>query len=126
MPGELEPDEAEERNPSLSFPLAEHPRLRPVEVFPIEDRGRRSMVLRGHADPSLSPLVLSDGAVQILMLLDGNRTIGDLSAALRLRGASITHSQLESFLVRLDEGGYLEGPRAMYRFEQRRAAFLAL
>jgi AmmeMemoRadiSam system protein B len=120
------PGEADEVDPSRTFPLAEHPRLRPVEVFPIEDRGRRSMVLRDPADPSLSPLVLSDGAVQILMLLDGKRTIGDLSASLRLRGASITQSQLESFLVRLDEGGYLEGPRAMYRFEQRRAAFLAL
>jgi AmmeMemoRadiSam system protein B len=64
--------------------------------------------------------------VQILVLLDGKRTIGDLSAALRLRGASVTQSQLERFLIRLDEGGYLEGPRAMYRFEQRRAAFLAL
>jgi AmmeMemoRadiSam system protein B len=120
------PREAEEDNPSLNFPLSEHPRLRPVEAFPIEDRGRRSLVLRDPADPSLSPLVLSDGAVQILMLLDGHRSIGDVSAALLLRGASITQSQLESFLVRLDEGGYLEGPRAMYRFQQRRAAFLAL
>ncbi|HEY2595619.1 MAG TPA: AmmeMemoRadiSam system protein B [Chloroflexota bacterium] len=120
------PEEAEGDNPSLSFPLSEHPRLRLVEAFPIEERGRRSLVLRDPADPSLSPLVLSDGAVQILMLLDGHRTIGDVSAALLLSGASITESQLESFLVRLDEGGYLEGPRAMYRFQQRRTAFLAL
>ncbi len=84
------------------------------------------MVLRDPADPSLQPLVLSDGAVQILTLLDGKRTLGDLAAALRLRGASVSQPQLESFLLRLDEGGYLEGPRAMYRFEQRRAAFLAL
>ncbi len=120
------PGEAEEVDPSLTFPLSEHPKLRPVEVFPIQDRGRRSMVLRDPADPSLSPLLLSDGAVQILMLLDGHRTISDVSAALLVRGASITESQVRSFLVRVDEGGYLEGPRAMYRFEQRRAAFLAL
>jgi hypothetical protein len=88
------PGEADAVDPSLTFPLAEHPRLRPVEVFPIEDRGRRSMVLRDPADPSLRPLVLSDGAVQILMLLDGKRTIGDLGAALRLRGAAVTQSQL--------------------------------
>jgi AmmeMemoRadiSam system protein B len=126
MPGEADPGETENVNPSRTFPLAEHPRLRPVEVFPIEDRGRRSVVLRDPADVSLRPLVLSDGAVQILMLLDGKRTVGDLSAALRLRGAGITQAQLEGFLVRLDEGGYLEGQRAMYRFEQRRVAFLAL
>src|SRR4051812_21072522 len=120
------PEQAEAEDPSLTFPLTEQPRLRPVEVFPIEDRGRRSTVLRDPADQSLQPLVLSDGAVQILMLLDGRRTIGDIGAALRLRGASVSQAQLTSFLSRLDEGGYLEGPRAMYRFEQRRAAFLAL
>ncbi|HEY1293422.1 MAG TPA: AmmeMemoRadiSam system protein B [Chloroflexota bacterium] len=115
-----------EVDPGLSFPLSKHPKLRPVEVFPIQDRGRRSVVLRDPSDPSLSPLVLSDGAVQVLMLLDGQRTVGELTSALLLRGASISHSQLEGFLVRLDEGGYLEGPRAMHRSEQRRAAFLAL
>jgi MEMO1 family protein len=109
-----------------SFPLAEHPKLRPVEVVPIQDRGRRSVVLRDPSDPSLSPLMLSDGAVQILMLLDGHRTIRELGTALLLRGASITESQLKSFLVRLDEGGYLEGPRAVYRLDERRAAFLDL
>src|SRR5260370_33112530 len=59
------------------------------------------------------------------MLLDGQRPLAELSTALLLRGASITQSQLLSFLGRLDEGGFLEGPRAEYRFEQRRAAFLA-
>jgi AmmeMemoRadiSam system protein B len=113
-------------DPGLSFPLSEHPKLRPVEVFPIEDRGQRSVVLRDPADPSLNPLVLSDGAVQVLMLLDGQRTLGELTSALLLRGASISQSQLEGFLLRLDEGGYLEGPRAACRFDQRRAAFLAL
>ena len=117
---------AQEVETSLNFALGEHPKLRPVEVFPIQDRGRRGVVLRDPADPSLSPLILSDGAVQILMLLDGHRTIGELGTALLLRGASIPESQLRSFLVRLDQGGYLEGPRATHRFNQRRHAFLSL
>src|SRR6266851_4577023 len=108
-----------------SFPLAEHPRLRPIEIFPIQDRGRRSLVLRDPADPKISPIAVSDGAADVLMLLDGQRTLAELSNALLLRGASITQSQLRSFLSRLDEGGFLEGPRAQYRFEQRRSAFLA-
>jgi MEMO1 family protein len=58
--------------------------------------------------------------------LDGQRTIGELAAAVALRGGSISRTHLESFLTRLDEAGYLEGPRAMHRFEQRRAAFMAL
>jgi len=108
-----------------SFPLAEHPRLRPIEIFPIQDGGRRSLVLRDQADPKISPVVVSDGAADVLLLLDGRRTLAELSTALLLRGASITQSQLVSFLGRLDEGGFLEGPRAEYRFEQRRSAFLA-
>src|ERR1700716_3344864 len=108
-----------------SFPLAEHPRLRPIEIFPIQDRGRRSLVLRDPADPQIGPVVVSDGAADVLMLLDGQRTLAELSSALLLRGASITQSQLRSFLGRLDAGGFLEGPRAEHRFGQRRAAFLA-
>lgn len=117
---------AREVEAGLGFPLADHPKLRQVEVFPIQDRGGRSMVLRDPADPSLSPLMLSDGAVQILMLLDGQRSIGELNTALMLRGASIPESQLRSFLERLDEGGYLEGPRAAHRSGERKAAFQAL
>jgi AmmeMemoRadiSam system protein B len=108
-----------------SFPLAEHPRLRPIEIFPIQDRGRRSLVLRDPADPKFSPVVVSDGAADVLMLLDGQRTLAELSSALILRGASLSQSQLHGFLSRLDEGGFLEGPRAEHRFAQRRAAFLA-
>jgi len=115
---DLAPDET-------SFPLAEHPRLRPIEIFPIQDRGRRALVLRDPADPKIGPVVVSDGAADVLLLLDGQRTVAELSSALLLRGASTTQSQLQSFLNRLDEGGFLEGPRAEYRLEQRRAAFLA-
>jgi MEMO1 family protein len=109
-----------------SFPLADRPRLRPIEVIPRQDRGRRSFVLRDPSDASINPLTVSDGAAQILALLaDGRRTVAELSSALVLRGVVITESQLRTFLTQLDEGGYLEGPRAAYRLEQRRSKFLA-
>lgn len=110
---------------SVGFPLAEHPRLRPIEVFPIQDRGRRSLVLRDPGDPKISPIVVSDGAADVLQLLDGRRTVQELSTALLLRGATITESQLRVFLGRLDEGGFLEGARAQHRLERRRADFLS-
>src|SRR3982074_1144493 len=94
------------------FPLAEHPRLRPIEIFPVQERGQRSLVLRDPADPQISPIAVSDGAADILMLLDGQRTVTELTNALLLRGAAVTAGQLRSFLSRLDEGGFLEGPRA--------------
>jgi AmmeMemoRadiSam system protein B len=109
-----------------AFPLADRPRLRPIEVIPVQDGSRRTFWLRDPSDSSLQPLAVSDGAIQVLGLLDGQRTIGELAAAVALRGGSISRTHLESFLTRLDEAGYLEGPRAMHRFEQRRAAFMAL
>src|SRR5215472_14012089 len=108
------------------FPLADRPRLRPVEVIPVQETGRRAIWLRDPADPSIKPVVLSDGAIQVLSLLDGQRTLGELTTALALRGSAISHAQLTSFLKQLDEAGYLEGARAVHRFEQRRDAFLAL
>src|SRR4030081_1176556 len=108
----------------VSFPLAQHPRLRPIEVFPIQERGRRSFVLRDPADPKISPIVVSDGAGEVLALLDGRRTLPELAAALLLRGATIAETQLRSFLTRLDEAGFLDGPQADHRLAARKAAFL--
>ena len=109
-----------------AFPLADRPRLRPIEVIPVQDGGRRTFWLRDPSDPGLQPLAVSDGGIQVLSLLDGQRTVGELSAAVMLRGRTITRTQLVSFLTRLDEAGYLEGPRATNRFEQRRSAFTPL
>jgi AmmeMemoRadiSam system protein B len=108
-----------------SFPLAEHPRLRPVDAVPTQDRGRRAWHLRDTADGDISPVMISGWAAEVLPLLDGQRTLPQLTTALLLRGSSISESQLRSFLTQLDEAGFLEGPRAEYRFEQRRAGFLA-
>src|SRR3977135_2826646 len=108
------------------FPLADFPRLRSIEIFPIPDRGRRGFVLRDPADPNIGPIVVSDGAAEVLMLLDGTRTLQQLPMALQLRGGTVSESQLRSFLGRLDEAGFLEGARATHRFEERKARFGAL
>jgi AmmeMemoRadiSam system protein B len=111
--------------PPTSFPLAERPRLRLIDVTRVPDGRRRIFVLRDPADSSISQIALSENAADVLALLDGQRTLQELSSALLLRGSSITHSQLRSFLTQLDEAGFLEGPRAEHRFQQRRAKFLA-
>jgi MEMO1 family protein len=111
---------------AADFPLAERPRLRPIELIPVSNAGRRALWLRDPSDPDLDPLSVSDGAIAVLSLLDGQRTVGELSAALTLRGASVTENQLRAFLTRIDEAGYLEGPRAADRLRRRREAFLSL
>jgi AmmeMemoRadiSam system protein B len=111
---------------SASFPLAEHPRLRPIEVFPVQSRGGRSLALRDPADPLIKPIVVSAGAADVLVLLDGQRTLKEMANRLLLAGARISESELRSFLTDLDEAGFLEGPRAEQRLARRRSEFLAL
>lgn len=105
--------------------LAERPRLRPIEVFPIQDGGQRCLVLRDPGDPELNPIVLSDSAGQILMLLDGQRSVSELATALALRGVNISPTRLRTFLEQLDQSGFLEGPRAQQRYAERVAHFRA-
>jgi AmmeMemoRadiSam system protein B len=104
---------------SLVFPLDERPRLRPVEIIPIQDERRRGLVLRDPADLEIPPIVVSDGAIEILALLDGERTVEAVFAALQLGGFGATADQVRRFLEQLDAAGYLEGARARYRLQQR-------
>ncbi len=100
---------------AIEFPLEERPRLRPVEAFPIEEDGQRYLLLRDPSDSDVEPIVVSDGAVELLSLLDGERSIEGLHTTLVLRGASIGAADVRSFLEQLDLAGYLEGPRAQHR-----------
>ncbi len=107
------------------LPLEEPPRLRPVEILPVRNGGQTYLVLRDPSDRSLAPIALSDGAVPILQLLDGERSINGIRAALQLRGAPVTSAHVRAFIERLDTAGYLEGPRARRRRDERQAAFRA-
>ena len=91
----------------MEFALEEPPRLRPVEVVAVREAGRPYVVLRDPADPDIAPIALSDGAVDVLRLLDGTRTIDGVRAALLLRGGglNLSDSQLRSFLHQLDLAG---------------------
>jgi MEMO1 family protein len=110
---------------NASFPLAEHPRLRPIDIIHTQSSGRRVFWLRDTTDPTIQPIAVSDGAIDVLTLLDGSRTLPQLIVALELRGARIQERELRGFLTHLDRAGFLEGPRATHRFDQRKAAFLA-
>jgi AmmeMemoRadiSam system protein B len=104
------------------------PRLRPVEVIPVQDQaagGGRGVWLRDPADPEIKPISVSAGGVEVLRLLDGRRSVSDLVAALALRGVPIAEQQVRTFLEQLDQGGYLDSPRYAHRFNARKAAFLA-
>lgn len=109
-----------------SFPLAEYPRLRPVDAYPTRHQGQAGLVLRDTSDRDLPPLFISQDAVRIIQLLDGKRTLAAIGHAAALRGLPVTESHVRQLLTQLDQAGYLEGPRAQQRLEERRAAFLSL
>jgi AmmeMemoRadiSam system protein B len=113
---------------ALAFPLEEHPILRPVEVdvVPVREGEPRLVVLRDPGDRELPPIVLSDGALEVLSLLDGARTIEGVAAALQVRGVTVPASKIRGFLEQIDQAGYLEGPRARHRLAERRARFREL
>lgn len=109
--------------PPEPFPLEEPARLRPVEVVPVRDGGRSYVVLRDPSDRGLAPIALADGALEVLRLLNGERSVGGIHAALQLRGVPLTEAHVRTFLGQLDTAGYLEGPRARHRLAERRATF---
>jgi MEMO1 family protein len=113
---------------AAAFQLDEHPVLRPVEVdvLPVREGEPRLVVMRDPSDRELPPVVLSDGALEVLSLLDGERTIEAVAATLQLRGATVPASKIRGFLEELDQAGYLEGARARHRLAERRARFRAL
>lgn len=108
-----------------SFPLAERPRLRPVDASPLHYQGQPGLILRDTSDRDLAPLFVSRDAVRILELLDGNRSLAAIARAAALRGVPASEAHVRQLLTQLDRAGYLEGPRAAFRHQQRRDAFLA-
>ncbi|GAC1325345.1 MAG: AmmeMemoRadiSam system protein B [Chloroflexota bacterium] len=109
-----------------AFPLAERPRLRPVDAYPTRHLGQAGLVLRDTSDRDLAPLFVSQEAVRILQLLDGRRTLDAIARTAASRAVPVSEADVRQLLTQLDAAGYLEGPRAQHRLQQRRAAFLAL
>jgi AmmeMemoRadiSam system protein B len=104
---------------ALDPPGEEHPRLRPVEAFPVDHEGERFLALRDPAGYAPSVVMLPGGVVEIVALFDGSHSIVDIQAELmRRHGELVPRSQIEALIGGLDEHGYMESAR----FAARRAA----
>src|SRR5437763_544652 len=80
--------------------------------------------LRDRSDPASSPVVLSETALLLISLLDGQRTVEALDAAFTLRaGVRLPRAEIGSFLERLDEANLLDSPAFRRRLERQRSAF---
>src|SRR5262249_10092044 len=87
----------------------QRPCLRPLEVLPTEIDGQQMYCLRDHLEPEAA-LLVSRAAVLLLSLMDGERDLGQLSAAFELRtGQALPPEEIEGYVRQLDEVYLLEG-----------------
>jgi AmmeMemoRadiSam system protein B len=101
------------------------PRLRPLEVFPVEIDGRRLVCLR---DPSGvgETLVVTHTAALIALLCDGTRDADALAAEIeRHVDERVAPDDVRAFVAALDEAHLLDGERARARRAALEAEFRA-
>ena len=86
------------------------PRVRHVDVIPIEQNGMRSFYVRDPLEFASQPLVLGGAGLFILSLLDGGHSFHQVLAALRREfpGTRIRAEQVRELLATLSERCYLD------------------
>jgi AmmeMemoRadiSam system protein B len=94
------------------------PRLRHVDVFPVDHEGERFLALRDPAGYTESVVMVPAALLEVVSLFDGEHDIADIQAAvMRQRGELIDSDQIRELAGALDEHGFLESPA----FAERRA-----
>jgi MEMO1 family protein len=94
------------------------PRLRRVEVFPIDHEGERFLALRDPAGYTESVVMVPVALLEVISLFDGDHDVADIQAAvMRHRGELIDSAQIRELADALDAHGFLEGAA----FDARRA-----
>ena len=106
--------------------VAQRPRLRGIEAFPVEHEGERFLALRDPSGYTPSVVMLPMALLEIVSLFDGAHDIAEIQQAVqRQRGEQVAAARIEELAQALDQHGFLEGSA----FEARRAdidgAFLA-
>ncbi len=96
------------------------PRMRHVEVIPIEQQGRQMFCLRDPLEFAPQPLVLGAAGLLVLSHLDGCHSIDQVRAALRQRfpESEVGEGEIRHLLKALSEGCFLDDPVASARIEQ--------
>ena len=89
------------------------PKLRPIDVRPIQHRGQPALLLRDPLALSDQTILLPQGLAPILSLLDGTRDEGAIRAALEVRtGVRLPAGALANLLSQLDKALLLDNERS--------------
>ena len=101
------------------------PRVRHVDVIPVEQDGTRSFYVRDPLEYASEPLVLGVAGLFILSLLDGRHSFDQVLAALRRRfpGTRVRADQVRELLATLRERRYLDDEVAAAHIDRVRNEF---
>lgn len=103
----------------------EHPRLRPLEIFPLEHDGQTMFVFRdpeGFSDPAVLPYP----AAVLATLMDGARSLAAIQDEFRLQvGQPVALTDVERLLAQLDEHYLLDSPRFRDHWQREFEAYVA-
>ncbi|MFN0074387.1 MAG: AmmeMemoRadiSam system protein B [Chloroflexota bacterium] len=100
------------------------PRLRAVEVTPIQYQGRRIICLKDTSDPDTSQLAVSQEALALLSLMDGTRTVDDIVSDAVVRwSVHVSTRELHELITAADEAFLFDNARYAERRNLMREAF---
>lgn len=94
------------------------PVLRPVEVYPGHEGGRRVIIVHDPAGMAEGTLTVTPPGLFIMSKCDGEHGLDEICAAFAEEfGQPLPRQQLEEMLEQLDAARYLEGPRFQAYFQ---------
>ncbi len=88
-----------------------HPRLRPVEAFPVRMNEQEYVCVRDPETLAEQPIFLNPTLLFLVSKMDGEHTLRDIQADyFRATGEILPIETLENLVTQLDEQHYLDGP----------------
>jgi len=104
----------------------DHPKIRPIESFPVEQNGQKLVCLRDPLGIATQPIVLGMGAYFLVTLFNGATSLTEIHEAFMRRfNESLPPEQLNGLVDALDKAGFLDSPafidrrqRVMEEFRQ--------
>ena len=102
------------------------PKLRPIEVRPLVDRGQPVLMLRDPLAVSDKAVILPQALGPLLALCDGSRDVTELYAALLVRtGLRVTREVIQRLVDHLDDALLLENDRFAHAYAETLRAYRA-
>jgi AmmeMemoRadiSam system protein B len=85
------------------------PKLRPIEVFPVEQNGERLLIVHDPSGLAAGQVVVSPPALYLMSLMDGQRTLPEIGAAFgEMFGQAVPADELQEMVERLEAGHFLD------------------